>query len=87
MSALPVQKPAGVIAAPLDVERIRADFPILSEVRVNGRPLAYLDNGASAQMPRQVIERMVQYRTHQHANIHRGVHYLSATKSTPAPEL
>ena len=79
MSALPVQKPAGVIAAPLDVERIRADFPILSEVRVNGRPLAYLDNGASAQMPRQVIERMVQYRTHQHANIHRGVHYLSAT--------
>jgi cysteine desulfurase/selenocysteine lyase len=66
-------------AAPFDVERIRNDFPILSEVRVNGRPLAYLDNGASSQMPRQVIERMVRYRTHEHANIHRGVHYLSAT--------
>jgi cysteine desulfurase / selenocysteine lyase len=78
MSALPVQAP-GVIAAPLDVERIRADFPILSEVRVNGKPLAYLDNGASAQMPKQVIERIERYRTHEHANIHRGVHYLSAT--------
>jgi cysteine desulfurase / selenocysteine lyase len=79
MSAVPVQAPAGVIAAPFDVERIRADFPILSEVRVNGRPLAYLDNGASSQMPRQVIDRLVRYRTHEHANIHRGVHYLSAT--------
>jgi cysteine desulfurase/selenocysteine lyase len=79
MSALPVQVPGGMSAAPFDVERIRNDFPILSEVRVNGRPLAYLDNGASSQMPRQVIERMVRYRTHEHANIHRGVHYLSAT--------
>lgn len=79
MSALPAQTPAGVVAAPLDVERIRADFPILSEVRVNGKPLAYLDNGASSQMPRQVIDRMVRYQTREHANIHRGVHYLSAT--------
>jgi cysteine desulfurase/selenocysteine lyase len=79
MSAIPVPTHGDVSAAPLDVERIRADFPILSEVRVNGKPLAYLDNGASSQMPLQVIERMVRYRTHEHANIHRGVHYLSAT--------
>lgn len=51
MSALPVQTSPGALAAPLDVERIRADFPILSAVRVNGKPLAYLDNGASSQMP------------------------------------
>jgi len=79
MSALPVQTPSAAADAPLDVERIRGDFPILSEVRVNGKPLAYLDNGASSQMPRQVIERLVRYQTREHANIHRGVHYLSAT--------
>ena len=79
MSALPVQTHAGTDALSLDVERIRADFPILSAVRVNGKPLAYLDNGASAQMPQQVIDRLVRYQTHEHANIHRGVHYLSAT--------
>jgi len=79
MSALPVQTSPGALAAPLDVERIRADFPILSAVRVNGKPLAYLDNGASSQMPRQVIDRLVRYQTHEHANIHRGVHYLTAT--------
>jgi len=77
MSAVAIQ--AGISVAALDVERIRADFPILSAVRVNGKPLAYLDNGASSQMPQQVIDRMIRYRTHEHANIHRGVHYLSAT--------
>jgi cysteine desulfurase/selenocysteine lyase len=60
----------------LDVARIRADFPILG-LRVNGRPLAYLDNAASSQMPRQVLDRLVQYQTTEHANIHRGVHHLS----------
>jgi cysteine desulfurase/selenocysteine lyase len=79
MSALPLQTPSGIIAAPFDVEPIRADFPILGEVRVNGKPLAYLDNGASSQMPQQVIDRLVRYQTREHANIHRGVHYLSAT--------
>jgi cysteine desulfurase/selenocysteine lyase len=79
MSALPIQTRTGTVPLPLDVERIRADFPILSEVRVNGKPLAYLDNGASSQMPRQVIDRLVRYQTREHANIHRGVHYLSAT--------
>ncbi|MSQ19067.1 MAG: cysteine desulfurase [Betaproteobacteria bacterium] len=63
----------------MDIARIRADFPILSAVTVNGKPLVYLDNGASAQMPRQVIDRLVRYHTHEHANIHRGVHYLSET--------
>lgn len=77
MSAVPVGTP--VPGGALDLERIRADFPILSEVRVHGKPLAYLDNGASSQMPRQVIDRLVRYQTREHANIHRGVHYLSAT--------
>ncbi len=63
----------------LDLARIRADFPILSAVQVHGKPLVYLDNGASAQMPRQVIDRLVRYHTYEHANIHRGVHYLSET--------
>jgi cysteine desulfurase/selenocysteine lyase len=62
----------------LDVERIRADFPIL-KLKVNDKPLVYLDNAASSQMPQQVIDRIVQYQTAQHANIHRAVHYLSET--------
>jgi cysteine desulfurase/selenocysteine lyase len=61
-----------------DVARIRSDFPILG-VRVNGKHLAYLDNGASAQVPTQVIDRLIRYHTSEHANIHRGVHYLSET--------
>src|SRR5690606_29596452 len=59
-----------------DVERIREDFPIL-RTRVNGNPLVFLDNAASSQMPQPVIDRYVRYRTSEHANIHRGVHYLS----------
>jgi len=66
-------------ATPLDVERIRADFPILRNVRVEGRPLVFLDNAASSQMPQAVLDRIVRYRTWEHANIHRGVHYLSET--------
>jgi cysteine desulfurase / selenocysteine lyase len=61
-----------------DVERIRADFPIL-DLRIGGKPLVYLDNAASSQMPRQVIDRLVRYQTTQHANVNRGVHYLSET--------
>ena len=61
-----------------DVERVRADFPILG-LQVNGKPLVFLDNAASAQMPQPVIDRFVRYRTSEHANIHRGVHYLSET--------
>jgi cysteine desulfurase/selenocysteine lyase len=59
-----------------DLDRIRADFPIL-RLKVNGRALVFLDNAASAQMPQAVIDRFVRYRTSEHANIHRGVHYLS----------
>jgi cysteine desulfurase/selenocysteine lyase len=61
-----------------DLDRIRADFPIL-DLKVNGNPLVFLDNAASSQMPRQVIDRLVRYQTAEHANIHRGVHYLSET--------
>jgi cysteine desulfurase/selenocysteine lyase len=59
-----------------DVERIRADFPIL-KLKPGGKPLVYLDNAASSQMPQQVIDRLVRYQTTQHANIHRAVHTLS----------
>jgi len=60
----------------LDIERLRADFPIL-KVKVNGKPLAYLDNAASSQMPQPVIDRWLRYQTTQHSNIHRAVHHLS----------
>jgi cysteine desulfurase/selenocysteine lyase len=59
-----------------DVERIREDFPIL-RTRVQGKPLVFLDNAASSQMPQAVIDRYVRYRSSEHANIHRGVHHLS----------
>jgi len=62
----------------LDVERVRADFPIL-KLRVNGKPLVYLDNAASSQMPQPVLDRWIRYQTTQHSNIHRAVHYLSET--------
>ena len=64
--------------AAFDVERIRTDFPIL-KLEVEGNPLVYFDNAASSQMPQQVIDRLVHYQTAQHANINRGVHYLSET--------
>ncbi|CAG0939359.1 cysteine desulfurase / selenocysteine lyase [Gallionellaceae bacterium] len=63
-------------ASAFDVERIRADFPIL-KLEINGKPLVYLDNAASSQMPQQVIDRLVRYRTTQHANVNRAVHTLS----------
>ncbi len=62
----------------LDVARLRRDFPIL-DLKINGNPLIFMDNAASSQMPRQVMERWVKYRSEQHANIHRAVHYLSET--------
>lgn len=60
----------------LNIEQIRADFPIL-QTSVNGKPLVYLDNGASSQKPVQVIDAMRDYYLNEHANIHRGVHTLS----------
>jgi cysteine desulfurase/selenocysteine lyase len=62
--------------SPLDVEHVRKDFPIL-ERSVNGKPLAYLDNAATTQKPRAVIEAITQYYSRYNANIHRGVHVLS----------
>jgi cysteine desulfurase/selenocysteine lyase len=59
-----------------DVERIRQDFPVLG-LQVSGKPLVYLDNAASSQMPLSVIDRIVRYQRQEHANIHRAVHYLS----------
>jgi len=61
---------------PLDVEAIRRDFPILAQ-QVNGQPLAYLDNAASSQRPLQVLAAIQNYYSHDHANVHRGVHTLS----------
>ncbi|HEX8692571.1 MAG TPA: cysteine desulfurase [Longimicrobium sp.] len=63
-------------ATPLDVERIRADFPILDQ-EVNGKRLVYLDNAASTQKPRQVIEAVDRFYRRDNANVHRGVHELS----------
>lgn len=64
-----------------DVEKIRADFPVLSQT-VNGKPLRYLDNAASSQVPNLVIERGAKYLQEEHSNIHRGVHYLSQHATT-----
>ena len=75
MNALQAVRKAPVVPG-FDVERIRADFPIL-KLQINGKPLVYLDNAASSQMPQQVIDRLVRYQTTQHANINRAVHSLS----------
>ncbi len=68
----------------VDVEKIRADFPILEE-KVYGKPLVYLDNGATAQRPLPVVEKMTEYYLKFNSNVHRGVHYLS-NKCTDANE-
>lgn len=67
-----------------DVEAVRADFPILSR-QINGKPLVYLDSGASAQKPRAVIEAMTRVMEHSYANVHRGLHTL-ANETTDAYE-
>lgn len=65
---------------PLDTVALRSDFPILQR-EVNGRPLVYLDNAASSQKPRQVVEAMTEYYYHSHANVHRGAHTLAVEAS------
>ncbi len=69
-------RPAVQSQAALDVARIRRDFPIL-EQEINGKPLVYLDNAASSQRPRAVIDAVSAYYERDHANVHRGVHTLS----------
>jgi cysteine desulfurase/selenocysteine lyase len=64
-----------------DVEKVRKDFPVLSQT-VNGKPLVYLDNAASSQVPQSVIDRTSKYLAEEHSNIHRGVHYLSQHATT-----
>lgn len=64
-----------------DVQRIREDFPVLRQT-VNGKPLVYLDNSASSQVPQVVIDRGSIYLEDEHSNIHRGVHYLSQKATT-----
>ena len=60
----------------IDWDAIRAEFPVLKQ-EVNGKPLVYLDNGASSQMPKSVIDRLNKYHSFEHANVHRGIHSLS----------
>ncbi|HSS21349.1 MAG TPA: cysteine desulfurase [Pyrinomonadaceae bacterium] len=67
--------------AGFDVERLRQDFPVLRQT-VNGKPLVYLDNAASSQVPQTVIDRGSIYLEDEHSNIHRGVHYLSQKATT-----
>src|SRR5258705_13452014 len=64
-----------------DVHKVRKDFPVLRQT-VNGKPLVYLDNGASSQVPQVVIDRGSLYLEEEHSNIHRGVHYLSQRATT-----
>lgn len=72
------------IATSINWKTIRNQFPVLQQ-EVNGKPLVYLDNGASSQMPRQVIDRLNDYHSNEHANVHRGIHSLSQ-KATDAFE-
>ncbi|WP_292967466.1 cysteine desulfurase [Nitrosomonas sp.] len=76
METVNVLTPAVRQTAISGMERLRADFPILG-IRVEDKPLVYLDNAASSQMPQIVIDRLVRYQKTQHANIHRAVHHLS----------
>lgn len=82
MSAAPKKAPP---PAPFDVERVRADFPILART-MRGQPLAFLDSGASSQHPRAVIEAVTELYEQYYANIHRGVYELSQ-KATEAYEV
>ncbi len=84
MTARPASAPF-LQGGALDLEAVRRDFPVL-KLQVNGKPLVFLDNAASSQMPQPVIDRWVRYQTQEHANIHRAVHYLSE-KATAEYEL
>jgi cysteine desulfurase/selenocysteine lyase len=77
----PQAKELKAVQAPFDVQAIRADFPILSR-EVNSKPLVYLDNGASAQKPKVVLDTIRRAYAHEYANVHRGLHYLSNLSTT-----
>ena len=76
-----IEKLVPKVDTAFDVERIREDFPVLRQT-VNGKPLVYLDNAASSQVPQVVIDRGSIYLEDEHSNIHRGVHYLSQKATT-----
>ena len=76
MNNLNIAKTIKNTSAPFDVEKFRKDFPILNE-QVRGKPLVYLDNAATSQKPKQVIEILDAYYRETNSNIHRGVHTLS----------
>ena len=80
--AKPVSASAGTAA--IDWSALRRDFPILDQ-EVHGKPLVYLDSGASSQKPRQVIDAISHYYEHDHSNVHRGIHELS-NRATAAYE-
>jgi cysteine desulfurase / selenocysteine lyase len=71
-----LRAPSSALPAPLDVTRVRADFPILAR-KIRGKRLVYLDNAATTQKPQAVIDRIVRYYTEENSNVHRGVHHLS----------
>ncbi len=83
-NAATIAKPAATAGAAFDVDRVRADFPILSR-EIYGKPLVYLDNAASAQKPVQVLDAIRDAYANDYANVHRGLHYL-ANASTQAFE-
>jgi cysteine desulfurase/selenocysteine lyase len=85
MKSAPQQKLSLPITKTFDIENIRNDFPILKQ-KIGGKKLVYLDNAATSQKPKLVIDAMNRYYTEENSNIHRGVHYLSelATQSYEA---
>ena len=84
LTSTPTRQPAA--AASFDVARARADFPALA-TRVHGKPLAYLDNAATTQKPRQVIDALLRFERDGAANVHRGVHELSQRASAAYDEV
>ena len=70
-----VSAPVGAPA--LDVEKVRKDFPALERLVHGDRPLVYLDNAATSQKPRQVLDALDDYYTRHNANVHRGIHVLA----------
>ncbi|MEO1200023.1 MAG: aminotransferase class V-fold PLP-dependent enzyme, partial [Pseudomonadota bacterium] len=76
MTVQPTAQFTAETAVAYDIDRIRADFPILSR-EVYGKPLVYLDNGASAQKPQSVIDTISEVYSRDYSNVHRGLHFLS----------
>ena len=80
MTIVTPKRDLALAGAPFDVEQIRTDFPIL-KTEIHGKPLTYLDNGASAQKPKIVLDTIQRAYGEEYANVHRGLHYLSNTST------